>query len=148
MYAPNFSYPQGSTANLWAQTKDQLVVMVDKTKPFQAADGFITQSFLLSSPAWRQQCISQSLFSLKKLHLSTSLHVSFTIVQIWVGFQNIVKSESLNHITGELNLLTFALTRKNWRKTLNWVPLHISSPTRCKHSCTIVKVGDMEIRKN
>ena len=29
-----------------------------------------------------------------------------------MGFQNIVKSERLNHITGELNLLTFALTRK------------------------------------
>ena len=45
MYAPSFSYPQGSTANLWAQTKDQLVVMADKTKPFQARNGLIASYF-------------------------------------------------------------------------------------------------------
>ena len=59
-----------------------------------------------------------------KLHLMMPLNVSFTVVWIRVGFRNIARSESLNHIEAELILLTFGLTRKTAGKLWIGVPLH------------------------
>ena len=100
MYAPSFSYPQGSTANLWAQTKDQLVVMADKTKPFQARNGFIASYFcratlhegFITSTAAKMSLIKTRQFSFfwllysLPMKLNFSEHTTLSLWSAWILF--------------------------------------------------------------